>query len=205
EEFISDSNFARDKQQGIRLLDQFRNYLTHFLEMKKIDDLSMDDIEEFFSVVLPHEMLSEDEPCFDSVKEVFFKFLAYLEFSRNLYMHIPFEKFINRHLPEIIRTYKMTNNYLKKYPFVNFLMSPDNNDSSLVEGFYEIQKNDQDQYSIKDIHLNTQLEPVDLSRLKGSLVRDTDIFHCHFVNKNGIWQIAHLEQVYPAVSKYYLY
>ena len=88
---------------------------------------------------------------------------------------------------------------------MDFLLSSDNNDNSLVEGFYEIHKNEQGQYFVRDIHLNTQLEPVNLSRLKGSLVKTTDIFHCHFINKNGIWYVAHLEQVYPAVSKYYLY
>jgi hypothetical protein len=88
---------------------------------------------------------------------------------------------------------------------MDFLMSSDNSDITLVEGFYEIHKNAHDQFVVKDIHLNTQLEPVNISPLKGSLIRTTDIFHCHFVNKSGIWQIAHLEQVYPAVSKYYLY
>ena len=205
EEFFSESNIGEEKVQGIRLLEKFQMYLSDFLELKKIDDLSMDDIEEFYSVVLPHEMLSEDTPCFDEVKDVFSKFLTYLEFSRNLYIHIPFEKFINRQTPEIIRTYKITNSYLKIYPFMDFLLSPENSDSSLVEGFYEIHKNAQGQYFVKDIHLNTQLEPVNLSRLKGSLVKTTDIFHCHFVNKDGIWHIAHLEQVYPAISKYYLY
>ena len=205
EEFQNEYNVGEDTQPGMRLLEKFRDYLSDFLELKRIDDLTMDDIEEFFSVVLPHEMLSETEPCFDCVKGLFSKFLTYLEFTRNLYIQVPFEKFINKQMPEIIRTFKITNNYLKKYPFMDFLMSQDNTDSSLVEGFYEIHKNTHDQYVIKDIHLNTQLEPVDISRLKGSLIRITDIFHCHFVSKSGVWQIAHLEQVYPAVSKYYLY
>jgi hypothetical protein len=205
EEFESEYSINENKQQGMRLLKKFQDYLSDFLELKRIDDLTMDDIEEFYSVVLPHEMLSEDEPCFDCVKEIFSKFLTYLEFTRNLYIQIPFEKFINKQIPEIIRTFKITNNYLKKYPFMDFLMSSDNSDITLVEGFYEIHKNAHDQFVVKDIHLNTQLEPVNISRLKGSLIRTTDIFHCHFVNKSGIWQIAHLEQVYPAVSKYYLY
>ena len=88
-------------------MEKFRDYLSDFLELKKIDDISMDDLEEFFSVVLPHEMLSEDKPCFENVKEVFSKFLTYLEFTRNLYIQIPFEKFINKQLPEIIRTYNI--------------------------------------------------------------------------------------------------
>lgn len=205
EEFESEYSPVDNKQQSMRLLKKFHDYLSDFLEIKRIDDLTMDDIEEFYSVVLPHEMISEDTPCFEDVKEIFSKFLTYLEFTRNLYIQIPFEKFINKQMPEIIRTYKITNNYMKKFPFMDFLLSPDNNDNSLVEGFYEIHKNAHGQYFVKDIHLNTQLEPVDLGRLKGSLVRTTDIFHCHFVNKEGIWQLAHLEQVYPAVSKYYLY
>ena len=150
-------------------------------------------------------MLSEDEPCFDSVRNIFSKFLTYLEFTRNLYIQIPFDKFVNKQIPEIIRTFKITNTYLKKYPFLDFLMSPDNNDATLVEGFYEIHRNSENQFILKDIHLNTQIEPVDISRLKGSVIRTSDIFHCHLINKTGVWQIAHLEQVYPAVSKYYLY
>jgi hypothetical protein len=205
EEFKTDYDANEDKQQGLRLLDKFRTYLSDFLELKRIDDLSIEDIEEFYTVVLPHEMLSEQDPCFDCVKEIFAKFLTHLEFSQNIHIHIPFKKFINKQLPEIIRTFKITNNYHKRYPFIDFLLSPDNNDSSLVEGFYEIHKNANDQFVIKDIHLNTQLEPVNIGRLKGSLIRTTDIFHCHLINKEGVWQIAHLEQVYPAVSKYYLY
>jgi hypothetical protein len=205
EEFTSEYNISGDKQQAIRMLEKFRNYLSDFIELKRIDDLTMEDLEEFFSVVLPHEMLSENEPCFDGIREIFTKFLTYLEFTRNLYIKIPFDKFVTKHMPEIIRTFKITNNYLKRYPFVDFLMSSDNNDTSLVEGFYEIHRNANDQFVVEDIHLNTRLEPVNINRLNGSVIKTSDIFHCHLINKSGVWQIAYLEQVYPAVSKYYLY
>ena len=205
EEFFTEYNANNENLQDFRMLEKFRDYLSDFLELQKIDDLTMDDLEEFYSVVLPHEMLSEDEPCFDSVRNIFSKFLTYLEFTRNLYIQIPFDKFVNKQIPEIIRTFKITNTYLKNYPFLDFLMSPDNSDATLVEGFYEIYRNSENQFILKDIHLNTQIEPVDISRLKGSVIRTSDIFHCHLINKTGVWQIAHLEQVYPAVSKYYLY
>lgn len=205
EEFSGEYNVNDDKLQEVRILGKFKNYLLDFLELKKIEDLTMDDLEEFYSVVLPHEMLSEDESCFDCVREVFSKFLTYLEFTRNVHIKIPFEKFVNKQMPEIIRTFKITCNYQKKYPYIDFLISADNNDSSLIEGFYEIHKNSDKQFVLKDIHLNTQIESVNISRLRGSTIKTSDIFHCHLINKSDNWQIAHLEQVYPAVSKYYLY
>lgn len=205
EEYCRDYNSNDDKIYKVRILNKFKNYLLNFLELKKIEDLTMDDLEEFYSVVLPHEILCDDDPNFDSIWEVFSKFLTYLEFSRNVHLKIPFEKFVTKQIPEIIRTFKITFNYQKKYPFIDFLMSPDNSDSSLIEGFYEIHKNSSKQFVLRDIHLNTQLEPVNINRLQGSIIKTSDIFHCHLIHKSGNWEIAHLEQVYPAVSKYYLY
>ncbi|MEJ2054790.1 MAG: hypothetical protein P8X42_12790 [Calditrichaceae bacterium] len=201
EEYYKESGIAPEKD----LLDKFKTYLLEFLELKNVEDITIDDLEEFFSVVLPHEMLAEDMPCFDNVRDIFSNFLTYLEFSRDMQLKIPYEKFIEKNMPEIIRTFRVTVNYQKKYPLIDYLLSGENYDTTLIEGFYEIDGKADGLFSLKDIHLNTEIKPVNINRLRGSILKTSDIFHCQLVNKSGIWYLAHLEQVYPSVSKYYLY
>jgi len=189
----------------IRVIKKFKEYLVDFVEIKKVEDITMDDIEEFLSVVLPHEMLMEDIPCFDAVSDLFTKILTFFEFNHNLYLKIPFEKFVENELTEIIRTFKITHSYQKRYPLLDFLMSPDSNDKSLVEGFFEVHGKVDQAYVLKDIHLKTKIEPVDFKKFNGFKLKAGDILHLHLVIKEPGWQIAHLEMVYPSISKYYLY
>ena len=188
-----------------RIVEYFKEYLCEYLELSSIDELNMEDLREFFTVVLPHEMLLDEHFNFDALIDLFTNILTYLEFNHGLYLNIPYDKFIENEMPEIIRTFKITQSYNSRYPFLDHLLSPDNTDETLIEGFFEVEGKGNQHCRLKDIHLKTRYQPVDFSSLAGFKLKSGDILHLKIIKKNDGWKISRLEMVYPALARYFLY
>lgn len=188
-----------------RIVEYFKEYLCEYLELSSIDELNMEDLREFFTVVLPHEMLLDEHFSFDALKDLFTNILTYLEFNHGLYLNVPYDKFIENEMPEIIRAFKITQSYNSRHSILDHLLSADNTDETLVEGFYELDGKLNHQYRLKDIHLKTNYQPVDLSPLAGFKLKAGDILHLKIIKKDDGWQISRLEMVYPALARYFLY
>lgn len=205
DELIVQYQFSDTAFPGYRIIEYFKEYLCEYLELSDIDELNMEDLREFFTVVLPHEMLFEEHFNFDALIDLFTNILTYLEFNHGLYLNVPFKKFIENEIPEIIRAFKITRNYNSRHSFVDHLLSSDNTDETLVEGFYELDKKRNHLYRLKDIHLKTIYQPVDLSPLKGYKLKAGDILHLKLIKRDDGWKISRLEMVYPASARYFLY
>ena len=205
DEFIENYQQNNPSAGTVKLITKFKEYLSDFLELGKIDDLTMDDLEEFICVVLPNEMILEDITNFDDVNDAFVKLLTYLEFNHNVFLKIPYLKFSEREFPEIMRTFKLTHTYQSSFPLINFLLASGENTDESVEGFFEITGHRADLCQIKDIHLKTIYEQVDFSKLNEYKLKKGDILHLQIEKIENRWKIAHVEMVYPQAAKYYLY
>ncbi len=188
-----------------KVIDKFKEYLLNLIEIKSVEDLVIEDLEEFFLVVLIHDLIMDDKQKLPDIADIFSQFLTYLEFNCDVSLKDSFDRFINTNIDQIARTLKMTRDYYKKHPLLNFLLSSKNDEEKLVEGFFEIAGKEDGCFIMEDIHLNLQFKPVDLSQLPVNSLKAGDILHVQLLMDDLIWRIANLEMIYPIKAKFYLY
>jgi len=188
-----------------KILEKFREFVTDFLELTKIDELRFEDVEEFFTVVVVNELILEEKFTLQAVIPLFRQLISYLEFNQNLNLSSAFEKFVRRHFPEIERTFNETRAYKAKYPLINFLLSANRDDDTIVDGFFEITGKKGSNFNLEDIHLQSRFQNADLSRLNAGHLHKGDIVHGQLSRKGKGWKLIHLEMIYPELAKFYLF
>lgn len=205
DEFKDNYKLNFNAASEFRVIDKFKEYLVNLIEIKSVEDLVIEDLEEFFLVVLIHDLIMDDKQKLPDIADIFSQFLTYLEFNCDVSLKDSFDRFINTNIEQIARTLKMARDYYKKHPLLDFLLSSKNDEKKLVEGFFEIAGKEDDCFIVEDIHLNLQFKPVDLSQLPVNSLKAGDILHVQLLMDDLVWRIANLEMIYPLKAKFYLY
>jgi len=63
------------------ILDRFSEFLTEFLEINHIDKLAIEEVQEFFSVIVIHELIAEKEGMLKKAAEMFHQLMRFLDFN----------------------------------------------------------------------------------------------------------------------------
>lgn len=205
DEFKDNYKLNFNAASEFRVIDKFKEYLVNLIEIKSVEDLVIEDLEEFFLVVLIHDLIMDDKQKLPDITAIFSQFLTYLEFNCDVSLKDSFDRFINTNIDQIARTLKMTRDYYKKHPLLDFLLSSKKDEEKLVEGFFEIAGKEDGCFIVEDIHLNLQFKPVDLSQLPVNSLKAGDILHVQLLMDDLVWRIANLEMIYPIKAKFYLY
>lgn len=188
-----------------KIFNKFETFIKDFLDIRRIEELSQEDIEEFFGIVAVNEMILDEGSDFDGIIQIFRKFIAYLEFNHGLFLTDAFERFCAKQIPELNRTFLIARSYKMKNPLIQYMLSDEKNDDSLTDGFFEIIKNEHHLFSLKDIHLKSSYKNVNLENVAFDSLQKGDILHAQIVTRDGSWKLIHLEMVYPGYAKDFLF
>ncbi len=206
EKFQDEYSFEKNEKIIRRLLNRFSEFLTEFLGLERIEELTVAEIQEFTTVVVVHELLGEADETLPEVIRVFQDLVRYLDFNHNLSLAAPFSAFIHHDFPEVQRTFRMVNRYVQNHPLMDFLLSDEAKKSGLLDGFFRVLQVDNGICELEDIHIQSKFTPVDLSSAELDDLRKGDILHIQLTTENGqTWKLIHLEMIYPAKAKAYLY
>lgn len=189
----------------LRVVDKFQEYLIDFLELKKMDDSTIDDVEEFFTLILIHDLLSDDQIAFEAVAAVFSQLMNFLEFNYDVPLKTPFEQFLEEGFPELLRCFRLTRDYQKQHSYIDFMLSPANKSESLIDGFFEIIAHEDDLFALEEIHIKSEMRTAVLPNLPSHDLREGDILHIHLVAGDFGWEMAYLEMIYPARARFFLF
>lgn len=187
------------------LLDRFREFLTDFLEINQIDALTIEELQEFFTIIVVHEVVSRDASLLEEAARIFRQLTQFLDFNQSTDLNLPFEGFLAETFPEIKRAFHLLQNYTDKNPLLDYLISDTASNPNIVDGFYEIVSISGSVTEIEDIHLKTRFKPVHFDNLDLSLLKKGDILHMQILPEGLGFQVTHLEMLYPAAAKNYLY
>ncbi len=206
EQFRNGYTFGKNEKIARRLLNRFSEFLTEFLGLERIEELTVAEIQEFTTVVVVHELVGEPDETLREIIRVFNDLVRYLDFNHNLNLASPFSDFIRYEFPEIARTFRMVNQYVQNHPLVDFLLSGEAKKNGLLDGFFRVLQVDNGICELEDIHIQSRFAPVDLSSAELDNLRKGDILHLQLSTENGqTWTLIHLEMIYPAKAKAYLY
>ena len=196
---------AQDNNLYLPLLDRFREFLTEFLDLHQIDALTIEELQEFFTVVVVHEVASRDAGQLKEAARIFSHLTQFLDFNQNTDLNLPFDGFLEETYPELERAFRLLQEYTDQNPLLNYLLSDEAADPNIVDGFFEIVAISDSNTELEDIHLKTRFKPVHLNSLSLKLLKKGDILHMQLAPEGLSFKLTHLEMVYPAIAKNYLY
>jgi hypothetical protein len=187
------------------LLKKFEDYITEFLDISSVEELTIEDIKEFISVVAVNEMILDDNCSLKKASDIFSDFSAYLDYNFKTKLTSPFTAFSSSMFPEIERTYQITEKYRQHNPLIEHLLSSKKDDPSLVDGFFEIMDKFSSSFELEDIHLKIRFHKVCLDSLNTGSLKKGDVLHAQLIKDGPGWQLIHLEMVYPVSAKSFLF
>ncbi|MBD3225647.1 MAG: hypothetical protein GF313_13040 [Caldithrix sp.] len=188
-----------------QIFDNFGEFITNFLAISKIDELHIEDIEEYFNVILLNDITVNEHVSLDDVKNAFLKFIEYLEFNDYASLVREYKQFIDTDFSDVERVLTISVDYQRKHPLVNYLLQESKNKEKSIEGFFEVKSVHNNIAKLEDIHLKAAYRYVDVSKIGGQLLKQGDILHVELTYENHLWSVSHVLIVYPAKAKFYLY
>jgi len=193
------------KETDLVLLNKFKDYVTEFLDIGRIEELSIEDIKEFFTVAAVNETALETNYGIRPAAAVFSDFSAFLDYNFKTNIKKQFEEFSHSILPEVERTFNTAALYKKKNPLIEHLLSANKNDSSLIDGFFEICSHPSGNSELEDIHLKLRISNVKLCGIDVNSLKAGDVLHAQLIKKEDEWRLVHLEMIYPQQAKGFLF
>lgn len=187
------------------LLDRFREFMTEFLDINQIDALTVEELQEFFTVIVVHEVASRDAGQLEEAARIFRQLTQFLDFNQNTDLSLPFEGFLTETYQEIKRAFRLLRNYTDQNPLLDYMLSDTASNPDIVDGFFEVISISGSTAEVEDIHLKTRFKPLQLKALDLNQLKKGDILHMQLLPEGLGFQLTHLEMVYPAAAKNYLY
>ncbi len=189
---------------SLATLELFGKFVTTYIGSLSVEDLTLDDLEEFLSVVLPAELSAESNVEFKDEIQVLKSFLKYVDYQYETQLAGAFDELErDETLADLLRTFRITQKFHNEHSYVEFQISPERSDPSLIEGFFEIAGMEGSRYLIEDIHLGDK-HVIDLSELNTDDLHAGDILNMSMVADKTQWRVAWVECVFPQKSKFYL-
>ncbi|KAA3611081.1 MAG: hypothetical protein D8M58_13990 [Calditrichaeota bacterium] len=203
--FETESFDLLEKPFSKKLLKEFRAFLNDYLEVNRLDDFEFEYIEEFFSLIFPQVFLLDDNVDFDQFESLFSKLFDYIDQNGNTKLAKAFVIFKQDELKEIKRTFSLTQNFQLHYSYVDFLLSNEASNPTLLEGYFEVSALQDGFAQLKNVDQRTVHDNVNLGVIKSAEIKIGDILHVQLIADKTEMKIVYLELVYPSVSKYFLY
>jgi hypothetical protein len=187
------------------LLEYFRVYTDEYAGILNIDDLSKEDLEEFFLFWLLREIALEDEINGDLLKETFEKFFIWLELSRSIDLKSLMEDFLNLNFAALDNALQAMRLYFSNNSLINGILEANAPDDKIIDGFFQVEQVTRNGFMrLKDIHfrqsyVNVKINLPDPSHLEGTII-DATIKYTTYG-----WRIINLEYIFPGKAKPYLH
>ena len=203
--FESENYDLLEKPFSKKLLTEFRSFLNDYLEVNRLDDFEFEYIEEFFSLIFPQSFLMDDNVDFIQFQNLFSKLFDYIDQNGSTKLAKSFLLFKQDELQEIERTFTTTQKYQSQNSYVNFLLSKEASNPTLLEGYFEITGLDIGIAKLQNVDQRTIHDNVKLGILEATDLKVGDILHVQLVSENTELRVVYLELIYPSISKYFLY
>ncbi len=204
ETFEQEQEAIPEQKLRHHILTKFGEYLSDFLELPTIDEMTFEDIEEFFCIILVNELAMEENPDLYFAVTTFKKLIDYLTYNFDLSFQAAFERFEQVVVPQLQRGFNIAYQYQREHPLVEYLLSGEKENDTLVEGFFTVEQILGEAGVLEDMHLKSHYPAVDLGQLNTAVLNIGDILHAQLALTDNLWRLVHLEMVYPQQATPYL-
>jgi hypothetical protein len=191
--------------KDLKLLEYFQNYCDTYAGILQFDDLTKDDLKEFFLFWLLREISLEKDISPDRIKKTFTQFFIWLEISHNVEINTFFETSFVRYRANIDNALLAMRKYFEKNSLINGILEANKDDDKIVDGFFMVENITRNGFlKLKDIYfnqsyINVKINYGDIDRLKNTIL-DASLKYTTYG-----WRIIHLEYIFPQQAKPYLH
>ncbi|HHM01894.1 MAG TPA: hypothetical protein ENJ15_02705 [Caldithrix abyssi] len=188
-----------------KILRFFKNYLNDYIALDRMDIFDMDDFDEFLSLILPQQLLAEDDISVPVARDLFYHLFDFIDQSAGTRLLEEFDRFVDDKFSELERSLGIVRAYQQEKPLIRFLLSDEAGDPNLREGYFEISHDDAGGFILYDIHLKNYHTGVQMPLLGGLPIRKGDIIQGQLMVREEGCRLVFLDMLYPANSRYYLF
>ena len=204
-EFLVNYQANHDHETDLMIISKLKDYFSDFLEIDKIEEITLEDLGEFLTVVFPNDMIFHNTYDIQEAHLILLKYIEFLEYHYPSELTQKFLEYDRLVFEDVIRTIGIVQKYNENHSYVSHLLTANKNEESLAEGFMRIKSLKHQRYELEDIHLNTHFENIELADLDANSLSEGDILHIQLSLNDNTWQLSHLEMVYSAYASYYLF
>ena len=188
-----------------KLLNYFLVYADKYAGIIQLDELSREDIEEFFLFWLLREISLDTEIKISHIQTTFDQFFIWLDLSRNLETMELFTAFMTENRQAIENALLAMHSYFKENSLIGGILEANEEDSQIVDGFFFVDKITRNGFlKLRDMYfqqsyLNAQIKISDVNMLMNTII-DANIKYTAYGCR-----VIHLEYVFPRNAKPYLH
>ena len=188
-----------------KLLNYFLVYADKYAGIMQADEISKEDIEEFFLFWLLRELSLESEIKINHIESTFEQFFNWLDLSRNLEIKELFKSFMAENRQAIATALQAMHSYFKENSLIGGILEANEEDSQIVDGFFLVDKITRNGFlKLRDMffqqnYLNAQIKISDMNMLE-NMILDANIKYTAYGCR-----VIHLEYVFPKNAKPYLH
>jgi len=188
------------------LLGHFRNYCEKYAGIKQFDEITHEDLEEFFLFWLLREITLEKNILPESVKSVFYNFFKWLELSKDIDLIKSFREIITLHFSVFKDSIELSRKYFEKNSVIEGILEVNATETQIFSGLFEIEKlTDHGFVHLKDIHFKKRYLNVQINFLASPEYFLNKILDACIKPTAYGWRLVHLEYIYPQAAKPYLH
>ena len=207
QEFLNHQNISDSQKEKLKkILNYFKNYLEEYAGIRHLEEVTKEDVEEFYTFWLVRETVLETELSPQYIKSSYHRFFKWLEISFDININQYFSAITDRHFNKVNQAVFTARSYFSENSIVDGILASNATDSRVVSGLFYIEEATANGlFRLRDIHFknkytNVQMNlPANLFDLKGMII-DAVIKPTTYG-----WRLINLEYVFPAAAKPYLH
>jgi hypothetical protein len=188
-----------------KLLEYFKEYTDTYADLKRIDELEVEDLEEFFLFWLVREITFDLELTPDAIRHCFHKFFKWLEIYREVNLYEPFESLMNKHFTSIQNVLLCSRNYFTNNSLVDGIIQSNTCGDQIVSGLFEIEKISRSGLiQVSDIHFNKKYLNVQHNFSGPIKLMVRSILSATLKPTAYGWRFVSIDYIFPQAAKPYL-
>jgi hypothetical protein len=193
-------------EQTDRLLTIFKNYTDEYAGIKKIDDIELEDLEEFFLFWFVRELTLEREIGTGKARMVYGRFIKWLEISRDIELSGSYNKIIRKHYQSVRNSVLLARRYFEKNSIIDGLLAVNSSDIQIVDGLFEVERVTENGFlHLRDIHFKHRYQNVQINFPNARHLLQKNIFDASLKPTAYGWRLINLDYIFPQAARPYLH
>ena len=207
-EFVHQPNLiTRDSVATSKVMGFLINYLSNYAGIDDIEEITFEDLEEFFTFWLLREAFMERDLSAENIRDILIKFFRWLELAKDINLNPFLNEIVARHFTGFRKALLLVRSYFDKNSLIEGVLASNDAENKVISGLFYVEAiTSNGLFRIQDIYLkksyfNVQINLSDASpeELTGMIVDGTI--------KPTVygWRLVNLEYIFPEKARPYLH
>jgi len=207
DEFLSQQQKPdKNVSSELKVMNFVRNYLNEYAGIDQFDEISFEDLEEFYTFWLVRECMLENDLDPKLIKEILIRFFKWLELSKDINLSQSFNKVLLKNYDDFQNAVKTARAFFDKNSLIDGILASNNSDNEIVSGLFILEDIlDNGLYRLRDAYLENKYTNVQINFPTHQKKYLEMIIDATFKPTMYGWRMVHLEYIFPKGARPYLH